>query len=250
MLKITKAATFAAISISIFSLSIGADAGFAFGLETESASLTEDTITVDPLVLAADAAQTDANLVVTQSEKTPATDNITFTPGIGNGVQSIPPIAQSKTPERATNSNAANVTPTKAKSLAALVVMQDIKTPLDTQGNCLAGAVYFESKGESLAGQLAVAKVVMARAKSGRFASTLCGVVFQKSQFSFVRGGQMPVIDKNSRHWQNAVAISKIALSGSWKSPVEGALFFHARYVSPGWRLARLGAVDNHIFYR
>jgi spore germination cell wall hydrolase CwlJ-like protein len=250
MLKITKAATFAAISASIFSLSLGANAGFAFGLETESASLTEDTITIDPMVLAADAAQTDSKLAAAQSEKAPVINNITFTPGIGNGVQPMPPIAQPETPEKATNSKTADVMPTKAKSLAALVAMQDTKTPLDTQGNCLAGAVYFESKGESLAGQLAVAKVVMARAKSGRFASTLCGVVFQKSQFSFVRGGRMPAIDKNSRNWQNAIAISKIALSGSWKSPVEGALFFHARYVSPGWRLARLGAVDNHIFYR
>jgi spore germination cell wall hydrolase CwlJ-like protein len=121
---------------------------------------------------------------------------------------------------------------------------------LDAQAHCLAGAVYFESKGESLAGQLAVAKVVMERAKSGRFASTLCGVVFQKSQFSFVRGGQMPRIEKNGVHWKNAVAISKIALDGAWKSPVEGALFFHAKYVSPGWKLKRLGSVDQHIFYR
>jgi spore germination cell wall hydrolase CwlJ-like protein len=46
------------------------------------------------------------------------------------------------------------------------------------------------------------------------------------------------------------VAISQIALDNSWKSPVEGALFFHARYVSPGWRLKRVGTIDNHVFYR
>jgi spore germination cell wall hydrolase CwlJ-like protein len=121
---------------------------------------------------------------------------------------------------------------------------------LDKEASCLAGAVYFESKGESLAGQLAVAKVVMARAKSGRFASTLCGVVFQKSQFSFVRGGQMPFIDKSGANWKKAVAISKIALNDGWKSSVEGALFFHAKYVSPGWKLKRIGSVDQHVFYR
>ena len=81
-------------------------------------------------------------------------------------------------------------------------------------------------------------------------ADSLCGVVYQKSQFSFVRGGAMPYINKGSSHWRNAVAISKIALNDSWKSPVEGALFFHARYVAPGWRLKRIGTIDNHVFYR
>jgi len=92
--------------------------------------------------------------------------------------------------------------------------------------------------------------VVIARAQSGRFPKTLCGVVYQKSQFSFVRGGGMPPISTSSTHWRTAVAISRIALNDSWKSPVEGALFFHARHVSPGWRLTRIGSIDNHIFYR
>ncbi|NJP22432.1 MAG: cell wall hydrolase [Hydrococcus sp. CRU_1_1] len=111
---------------------------------------------------------------------------------------------------------------------------------LSTQCDRFSCSDYFESKGESLAGQLAVARVVIARSKSGRFPSTLCGVVYQKSQFSFVRGGGMPPISQASTHWRNAVAISKIALNDSWKSPVEGALFFHARHVSPGWRLTRI----------
>jgi spore germination cell wall hydrolase CwlJ-like protein len=256
MLKISKAATLAAISVSILSLSIGADAGFAYGLDAESSALADDTITVDPVVLAADAAQSDAALVLPNNTPTPvktttaASGDITFTPGIGDGAETALPVRSSENSDNAASVKATEVMPKSAKSLAALVAMQNTKIPLDAQAHCLAGAVYFESKGESLAGQLAVAKVVMARAKSGRFASTLCGVVYQKSQFSFVRGGRMPAIDKNGRHWKNAVAISQIALANSWKSPVEGALYFHARYVSPGWRLSRLGAVDNHIFYR
>jgi spore germination cell wall hydrolase CwlJ-like protein len=74
--------------------------------------------------------------------------------------------------------------------------------------------------------------------------------VFQKSQFSFVRGAGMPPVRTGSKGWQEAVAISKIALNDSWKSPVEGALFFHARHVMPGWDLTRIGSIDNHIFYR
>lgn len=137
-----------------------------------------------------------------------------------------------------------------AGSLRDLVRQQSTTGALSAEMQCLAGTVYFESKGESLRGQLAVARVVMARAKSSRFPNSICGVVYQRKQFSFIRGGKMPRINKSHQHWRNAVAISKIAMNNAWKSPVEGALFFHARYVSPGWRLKRMATIDNHIFYR
>jgi spore germination cell wall hydrolase CwlJ-like protein len=137
-----------------------------------------------------------------------------------------------------------------AGSLRELVSQQSTSGALNAEMQCLAGTVYFESKGESLDGQLAVARVVMARAASSRFPNSLCGVVYQRRQFSFIRGGKMPRIDTGHKNWRNAVAISKIAMNDGWKSKVEGALFFHARYVSPGWRLKRLATIDNHIFYR
>jgi len=137
-----------------------------------------------------------------------------------------------------------------ASTLTDLVRTQAVDDSLSNEEHCLASAVYFEAKGESLAGQLAVARVILARANSGRFPSTLCGVIFQKGQFSFVRGASLPSIQTDSKHWRNAVAISNIALDNTWESPVEGALFFHARHVSPGWRLTRIGSVDNYIFYR
>ena len=137
-----------------------------------------------------------------------------------------------------------------AASLSALVSAQPQPSELPRELHCLAGAVYFEAKSESLAGQLAVGRVVVARSKSGRFPNSYCGVVYQRSQFSFVRGNAMPAIAKRSAQWRNAVAIAQIAHAGSWKSPVEGALFFHAAYVSPGWRLTRVARIDNHVFYR
>ncbi|QGP79623.1 cell wall hydrolase [Sphingobium sp. CAP-1] len=137
-----------------------------------------------------------------------------------------------------------------ATSLAALVDAQGAPEQLDGDMKCLAGAVYFESKGESLEGQLAVARVIINRAKSGRFADSLCGVVYQPSQFSFVRGHAMPPIRLESRDWREAVAIAQIAADDSWDSLAEGALFFHARRVSPGWGKARLASIDNHVFYR
>ncbi len=137
-----------------------------------------------------------------------------------------------------------------ARSLVALVSAQPQPSDISRELNCLAGAIYFEAKSETLPGQLAVGRVVVARSKSGRFPNSYCGVVFQRSQFSFVRGNAMPGIVKSSRQWKNAVAIAQIAHSGSWQSPVEGALYFHAARVSPGWRLTRVGRIDNHVFYR
>jgi len=138
----------------------------------------------------------------------------------------------------------------QADSLVALVDAHGAPEQLDGDMHCLAGAVYFESKGESLSGQLAVARVIINRARSGRFASSLCGVVFQPGQFSFVRGRSIPAVNTASQDWQKAVAITQIALDNSWSNAAEGALFFHARRVSPGWRLTRVAAIDNHIFYR
>ena len=115
---------------------------------------------------------------------------------------------------------------------------------------CLAGAIYFESKSESLQGQLAVGHVIANRAKSGRFPSSYCGVVFQRSQFSFVRGRSMPAIARGGLQWKNAVAIARIVDQQLHDSPIGKALFFHARRVSPGWRLTRVATLGNHVFYR
>ena len=118
------------------------------------------------------------------------------------------------------------------------------------QHDCLARAVYFESKGEPLAGQLAVAEVILNRARSGRFASTVCGVVRQKGQFSFVRAGRIPSVAQGSGAWGRAVAVARVAMEDLAEGAAPKALFFHARRVSPGWKLKRVAAVGNHIFYR
>lgn len=122
--------------------------------------------------------------------------------------------------------------------------------PGGRQLECLATGIYFESKGESLAGQLAVGHVIANRAESGRFPGSYCGVLFQRGQFSFIRGRALPNVPRASRHWHNAVAIAKIVDQELHKSPVGNALFFHARYVSPKWRLKRVASIGNHVFYR
>ena len=139
--------------------------------------------------------------------------------------------------------------PADYATLAAAVAAQPAGNE-DEELNCLAAGVYYESKGEPLEGQLAVAEVILNRASSGRFARTVCGVLKQRGQFSFVRGGTIPQPPANAKAWKTALAVAKVARGDKWDSRFADALYFHATHVSPGWRRARMGSVGNHIFYR
>lgn len=141
---------------------------------------------------------------------------------------------------------------TEAGSLTELIGMIDTAAPMTEEMRCLAGAVYFEARGEPLAGQLAVAEVIINRTEDGRFPKSYCGVVAQPGQFSFMRGSRMPAIQTGSAAWERAVAVAQIAHKGLWESPAGEAVFFHAKYVRPSWsqRKTRLAQIDTHIFYR
>jgi spore germination cell wall hydrolase CwlJ-like protein len=135
--------------------------------------------------------------------------------------------------------------------LAALVAELRAPDAGSHELECLATAVYFESKGEPLAGQLAVGKVIANRvASGGRFPGTYCGVLFQRGQFSFVRGHGLPSVAHSNYQWQTAVAIAKIVDQRLKDSAVGDALFFHARYVSPAWGMKRVASIGNHVFFR
>lgn len=121
---------------------------------------------------------------------------------------------------------------------------------LDEEMRCLAVAVYYESKGEPLEGQLAVAQVILNRRDSGRFASSLCGVVYQRGQFSFTWDGR-PDSPSNSEMWKTAQAVAMIAAADDWREIAPDATHFHATRVRPGWsKLQRVSSVGNHVFYR
>jgi len=132
-------------------------------------------------------------------------------------------------------------------TLAAAVAAQDNAVD-DEQLRCLAGAIYFEARGEPLSGQLAVAEVILNRASSGRFAKSACGVVTQPGQFSFVRGGRIPDVAENAR-WRTAVAVAKVAMKDAWDSDAAKALYFNAGR-SPSRALVRVASIGNHTFYR
>ena len=163
---------------------------------------------------------------------------------------SVPPSAPKPETE---DSAAADETPAEAapvRDLASLVAEYRGSDPGSRELECLAAGIYFEAKSEPLAGQLAVGQVIENRAESGRFASTYCGVLFQRGQFSFVRGRSWPAIARSSRQWQTAVAIARIVDRDLLQSQFPRALFFHAKRVNPRWRLTRVGTVGNHVVYR
>ena len=151
-------------------------------------------------------------------------------------------------PSDSNNTNEIKTVP--GETLAAMVSRLKSVTAGSREIECLAGAIYFESKSEPLAGQLAVGEVIANRAKSGRFASTYCGVVFQRGQFSFVRGHAMPGIARSGDQWRTAVAVAQIVDSKLKSSSAPRALFFHATRVSPAWHATRVATIGNHIFYR
>jgi len=139
-----------------------------------------------------------------------------------------------------------------AQSLRALVADMPADAPLSRDLRCLASAIYYEARGETLEGQLAVGQVIVNRAESGRFPQDYCGVVRQRGQFSFVSGGTIPTPPAHSAAWVRASAIARIAHQEMWNSAADDALFFHASHVRPAWagrKLAR-ARIDSHIFYR
>jgi N-acetylmuramoyl-L-alanine amidase len=126
--------------------------------------------------------------------------------------------------------------------------------PLDEQAHCIAVAVYHEARGESLEGQLAVAKVIMNRAASAKYPDTWCEVVKQPWQFSFVnpRTGHYPAVDEGSASWRKALGITRLAINNAFPSVDNDVLWYHATYVAPSWgrRLSRAQQIGTHIFYR
>lgn len=162
------------------------------------------------------------------------------------------PVAAMATPTATSSATAVASSVSAILPLAALVAANSVGAELDEEGKCLATAVYFESMGEPLEGQLAVANVVINRAKSGLYPSSWCGVVKQKAQFSFVRGGRFPHVNTSSEAWNKAQSIARIASLNLTTALPQDVLWYHADYVAPSWgrRLTRASKIGAHIFYR
>ena len=132
----------------------------------------------------------------------------------------------------------------------------------NSERECLAQAIYHEARGESAIGQLAVANVIVNRARSGRYPASLCGVIYQnvskglyKCQFTFACDGRDDTPGER-RAWSTSLALAADVFAefatGEEIGAVPGsALFYHTTNVRPDWSntFARVAAVDSHIFY-
>jgi spore germination cell wall hydrolase CwlJ-like protein len=118
---------------------------------------------------------------------------------------------------------------------------------IDDETRCMAKVVHHEAANQPLRGQLAVAEVIVHRTRSARFPTTACAVANQPGQFFHIAGYR---VSPSSSRWRTAVAVSRLAESGSAPEVVPGALFFHASYVRPAWRHRLVTRIGDQIFYR
>ena len=123
---------------------------------------------------------------------------------------------------------------------------------------CMATAIYFESRGESYRGQVAVGQVVMNRVAHKLYPDTICGVVFQNQskrnacQFSFACDG-IPEKISDQKSWKQAMAIAKDVISGKeYLAEVGYSTHYHATYVYPHWapRMKKNTKIGMHVFYQ
>jgi spore germination cell wall hydrolase CwlJ-like protein len=123
---------------------------------------------------------------------------------------------------------------------------------------CLANAVYFEARSESLRGQAAVAQVVLNRVRNPAYPATVCGVVYQNSnwrnacQFSFACDGIKDRITEPS-HYKTAQDVAMAVTAGKIFLPEVGSsTHYYANYVHPGWArsMHKMVKIGLHIFYR
>jgi len=143
------------------------------------------------------------------------------------------------------------------------IKMSSIKhVPVDSmkkQLECLARNVYYEAGSESFEGKVAVAQVTLNRANSGIFPSDLCKVVYQKnlvyekvmSQFSWYCSNPSRNNPINIEVYKESEKVAKMVMLEGFKLPsLTQAMYFHAKYVNPGWKRERVAVIGQHIFYK
>lgn len=123
---------------------------------------------------------------------------------------------------------------------------------------CLTRNIYWEAASEPFEGKVAVAQVTMNRVTSGRFADTVCGVVYQKNvvyekvicQFSWYCENTSRVKPVHRPMWRESEEVAKkVYLEGFRLPSMKDAYYYHADYVRPNWNKPRIGEIGRHIFY-
>jgi hypothetical protein len=132
-------------------------------------------------------------------------------------------------------------------SLSAAVAAQDAPASLSSELNCLAVERLLRSQERAARRPAGRCRRGPQPHQSGRFPRSVCSVVTQRGQFSFVRGGKLPTPPANAQ-WRKALAVAQVAMKDQWEFPVPEALYFHARYVKPSWKRMRASARSATTF--
>jgi len=153
--------------------------------------------------------------------------------------------------------------PRKTTTTTRVSTMKQINAMPRANGNsewrCLAEALYFEARGETLQGQFAVAEVILNRRDSKKFPRSICGVVSQGTksgkkyacQFSYKCDGRAEVFSEGGAYIQVG-KVARIMLDGRSRNLTKGATFYHSGAVRPSWsrKFQRTAKVGSHYFYR
>lgn len=129
-----------------------------------------------------------------------------------------------------------------------IIFMMGAKTVVEPSKDvvCIAQTIYHESRGEPLEGQIAVASVVLNRTNHKQFPDTVCGVVYQKYQFSWT-------LDKKKRQFdKKSLELAKKVYTGEIADNTNGALYFHGKQINPKWNknMLKVKSVGNHVFFK
>ncbi|EYD77786.1 hypothetical protein Rumeso_00513 [Rubellimicrobium mesophilum DSM 19309] len=142
-----------------------------------------------------------------------------------------------------------------------LTSIEDLIAEADPKGDaeweCLSQAIYHEARGEPVEGQIAVAEVILNRRDSGRYPSTVCGVVEQgtgkryQCQFSYYCDGLSDEI-RDQRAWAEVGRVARVMIDGAPRGLTSGAMFYHTRAVEPYWaaKFTETAEIGAHLFYR
>ena len=133
----------------------------------------------------------------------------------------------------------------------------DALKQLAAEQQCLADVIYFEARGESEAGQRAVAEVILHRLAEGTHGRTICDVAYEGAdqtfcQFTFACDGSTER-PRLSGPWRAAQVLAARLLVGEVPADMtEGATYYHAAWVHPSWEAGKLrvAEIGNHVFYR
>ena len=149
------------------------------------------------------------------------------------------------------------------KKLVPVLMLLSSNALAYTDEQCMALNIYHEARSESMAGQFAVADVVLNRVESNRYPNNVCDVIFQaewadgkpvlhRCQFSWFCDGKSDT-PRELDAWHRAKEVSNfIMIHNDFRGITEGATHYHTEYVNPSWNsvMQLIGSIGDHIFYK